>query len=673
MISTLEVDADNHKFTIVLTQPGLCGTLSQKSGAGNKGLGDDSVAHRFTCSQLQPTPTFVPNSRFSLFLAQHRVDCYLMITDNSDGSQNGVNPDWEKKVIEYFKEKLKENNAPKWVPSLNEVPLHYLKPNSFVKFRCMIQDMFDPEFYMGVYETVNQNTKARDNLVQDYCLLNLLFNAYVNANQARVSPSTSYTPSRHKRSYEDDEDMDLQPNKQKDQHAGARQAGGLGGLHWCGEPKRLETEASSGQQLNSWNLSSPFDLNFPLPGEKGPACLVKVYEDWDCFKVNDVLELYGVLSVDPVLSILNNEERDASALLDPMECSDMAEEQRVHSPPASLVPRIHVILAQKLQHINPLLPTCLNKEESRAFVSSFMSELSPVRAELLGFLTHALLGDSLAAEYLILHLISTVYTRRDVLPLGKFTVNLSGCPQNSTFTEHLYRIIQHLVPASFRLQMTIENMNQLKLIPHKDYTANRLVSGLLQLPNNTSLVIDETLLEQGQLDTSGVHNVTALSNLITWQKVDYDFSYHQMEFPCNINVLITSEGRSLLPADCQIHLQPQLIPPNMEEYMNSLLSAVLPSVLNKFRIYLTLLRFLDYNISDDITKAVEDDFVEMRKNDPQSITADDLHQLLVVARFLSLSAGQTTLSRERWLRAKQLESSRKHRLQQHKCVNGNEL
>ncbi|XP_050021910.1 mini-chromosome maintenance complex-binding protein [Alexandromys fortis] len=527
-------------------------------------------------------------------------------------AQNGVNPDWEKKVIEYFKEKLKENNAPKWVPSLNEVPLHYLKPNSFVKFRCMIQDMFDPEFYMGVYETVNQNTKARvlhfgkyrdiaecgDNLVQDYCLLNLLFNAYVNANQARVSPSTSYTPSRHKRSYEDDEDMDLQPSKQKDQHAGARQAGGLGGLHWCGEPKRLETEASSGQQLNSLNLSSPFDLNFPLPGEKGPACLVKVYEDWDCFKVNDVLELYGVLSVDPVLSILNNEESWYFS-----NCS--------------------------------ILPLFL-------FVLFFLFP-------------------------------SSRYTRRDVLPLGKFTVNLSGCPQNSTFTEHLYRIIQHLVPASFRLQMTIENMNQLKLIPHKDYTANRLVSGLLQLPNNTSLVIDETLLEQGQLDTSGVHNVTALSNLITWQKVDYDFSYHQMEFPCNINVLITSEGRSLLPADCQIHLQPQLIPPNMEEYMNSLLSAVLPSVLNKFRIYLTLLRFLDYNISDDITKAVEDDFVEMRKNDPQSITADDLHQLLVVARFLSLSAGQTTLSRERWLRAKQLESSRKHRLQQHKCVNGNEL
>lgn len=47
------------------------------------------------------------------------------------------------------------------VPSLNDVPLHYLKPNSLVKFRCLIQDMFDPEFYMGVYETVDPVTKAK--------------------------------------------------------------------------------------------------------------------------------------------------------------------------------------------------------------------------------------------------------------------------------------------------------------------------------------------------------------------------------------------------------------------------------------------------------------------------------------------------------------------------------
>lgn len=49
-----------------------------------------------------------------------------------------------------------------------------------------------------------------------------------------------------------------------------------------------------------------------------------------------------------------------------MDSMDTVEEQRVHSPPASLVPRIHVILAQKLQHINPLLPACLKEEESKS-------------------------------------------------------------------------------------------------------------------------------------------------------------------------------------------------------------------------------------------------------------------------------------------------------------------
>lgn len=46
-------------------------------------------------------------------------------------------------------------------------------------------------------------------------------------------------------------------------------------------------------------------------------------------------------------------------------------------------------------------------------------------------------------------------------------------------------------------------MNQTRLRPRKDYTANRLVSGSLQLAQNTSLFLDETQLEPGQLDATG--------------------------------------------------------------------------------------------------------------------------------------------------------------------------
>ncbi|CAL8257078.1 unnamed protein product [Lota lota] len=618
-------------------------------------------------------------------------------------SQNSSDSGWEAKVTEFFRQQLKEKDSHTSVPSLNDVPLHYLKPNSLVKFRCLIQDMFDPEFYMGTYETVDPSTKAKvlrcgkykdvtecgvdldsGNMVTAerqtfYCVpipgerpwvkeISSCVVDYASACQARVVPSTSYIPSRQKRSYDDDDedDMDTHPQAQRDTHGTKTAAEPQGN----GDCKRQETEAPSGQKA----ANSPLDLNFPLPGEQGPACLVKVYENWDSFKLNDTLEVYGILSVNPALSALADQKDTSSSLiLDPTESMETAEELRVHSPPSSLVPRLHLLHTQRLTHNNPLLPPAA-LEDSAASLASTLSEMVSVRTELLAYFTHLLLGDVLAAEYLLLHLISNVYARRDVIPLGKFTLNLSGCPSTAApaYTEQLYQILQQLVPCSYRLSMTLQNMNQLRLVPKKDYVANRLVSGVLQLANNTSLYLDETQLEQGQLDTAGVRNITALGNVISWQKVDYDFNYHQMEFPSNINVLIASEGRSLLPSDCQVHLQPQVTPPNMETYLASVHTAQSSSQLNKFRLYLTVARTLDYSISEEVTKAVEDDFVDMRKDDPQSISADDLHRLLVVSRLLCLSLGQTALSGEAWMRAKHIETLRRSRSEPQRCVNGNE-
>lgn len=606
------------------------------------------------------------------------METVCIVTD----SQNNPDSGWEAKAVGFFKEQLKEKDAHALVPSLNDVPLHYLKPNSLVKFRCLIQDMYDPEFFMGVYETVDPSTKAnvlKCGKYRDVADCGVDFNSkntaerqtfycvpipgenlwvkecYTTSSQARVVPSTSYVPSRQKRSYEEDDEMDTQQTGSQAEH------------HGNGDCKRQETEAPSSQP----STTSHLDLNFPLPGEKGPSCLVKVYKDWDSFKVNDMVEVYGVLSVSPALSVLND-EKESSALLDPTDSMETAEEQRVHCPPASLVPRLHMLHARPLPHNNPLLPSAA-LEDNSTFLSSTLSEMASVRTELLSYFTHVLLGDALAAEYLILHLISTVYSRRDVLPLGKFTLNLSGCPTVSSYTERLYQIIQQLVPSSYYLAMSLQNMNHMRLVPKKDYVANRLVSGALQLAKNTSLFLDETRLEQGQLDTTGVRNVTALGNLISWQKVDYEFNYHQMEFPCNINVLIASEGRSLLPSDCEVHLQPQVAPSLMGEYLTGLqMLSTTSSQLNKFRTYLSVAQLLDYSISDEMTKSVEDDFVEMRKDDPQSISAEDLHRLLVVARMQSLSLGQTTLCRDTWLRAKHIETLRRSLMEQYKCVNGNE-
>jgi len=79
----------------------------------------------------------------------------------------------------------------------------------------------------------------------------------------------------------------------------------------------------------------------------------------------------------------------------------------------------------------------------------------------------------------------------------------------------------------------------------------------LQLSPHTHLFLDETALESGQLDAEGVRNLTALGNVISWQKLGYNFSYHSIDFLTDVPCLVLSEGRSILPSDIQLLMKPQ--------------------------------------------------------------------------------------------------------------------
>ena len=70
----------------------------------------------------------------------------------------------------------------------------------------------------------------------------------------------------------------------------------------------------------------------------------------------------------------------------------------------------------------------------------------------------------------------------------------------------------------------------------------RLMSGILQLSSDTNLVLDETQMQPGKLETDGVNNLKALGNLIQWQNVEYDFKFSQVEMRTKVNTLVLSEG-----------------------------------------------------------------------------------------------------------------------------------
>ena len=78
-------------------------------------------------------------------------------------------------------------------------------------------------------------------------------------------------------------------------------------------------------------------------------------------------------------------------------------------PPPSLVLILHVLSFSHLDHNNPLLPSS----------GPFPPLQKVAKVELLTIHTTCMLGDKLgdkqAAEYLLLHLISMVYLRKDIL------------------------------------------------------------------------------------------------------------------------------------------------------------------------------------------------------------------------------------------------------------------
>ena len=105
----------------------------------------------------------------------------------------------------------------------------------------------------------------------------------------------------------------------------------------------------------------------------------------------------------------------------------------------------------------------------------------------------------------------------------------------------------------------MDAFNKGTFVPRKDYHENRLVSGQLQLPAGTHLILDETTMTDGQLTADGVRNVTAVGHVISWQKLEYDFNYHRIEFETDVAALVVSEGRSMFQAvDAQVRLVPQV-------------------------------------------------------------------------------------------------------------------
>ncbi|TMW47732.1 hypothetical protein DOY81_007188 [Sarcophaga bullata] len=587
---------------------------------------------------------------------------------------------------EEFVKTFEDINAWSKMPLLNYTPLHKLKDYSIVRFRGMIQDMQDPEIYLEQYEVVKtdgsgkrmQKGKYRDCLVigsgeevnydsssniqgERRTLfvvsvpgMNDWAKNYEESRNQKNCPEFDALPDAQKgegvkRSAPEDYEMEVDNNEFVNQENKNKLE------DKADVSKRQKLESVNEQQSDSKNhtLAAEYLINSPIPDRPSKACMIKIYKDFDKYSLNTVIDVIGFLSVDPSL--------DAGSMeVDNFENST---EMQAQNPPPSLIPRLHAVVVQNLSHVNPLLDMCLPMTQTGGEDFNMLS----VQKDLRMLLTLCLFNDDLAADYLLSHLISTVYSRCELQSIGKFSLNICNIPKEAltNYTKKLYEILELIIPASHYLPMTLDTLNTSSFVPKKDYETNKLVSGLLQLAPHTHLVLDETCMQQGKLESNGVMGVQSIAHLINNQQIKCNFQYYDIDYNVDIPVLILSEGRSMLPSDISLPLKTdndsvRLITETLKaahHYINQ------NDRLDQFRRFLTLAKISNFFMNADDTEMIQNDFVEMRKAD--SVTnADDLHSLLVLSRLLAIARGKQILDKESWNLAKDMETKRRQRLKE---------
>ncbi|XP_047052971.1 mini-chromosome maintenance complex-binding protein-like [Lolium rigidum] len=554
--------------------------------------------------------------------------------------------DWG--ASEVFRSFLFDQGGIDKVPLLDASNLGLIKPNTLVRFRGMVQDMLGNEFYAGAFK---DGSTWRTNKFTDFspfamphpCDSHLwerhLFHCVPVPGQntwtldstpgpdLRQMSSCMSPEQREKRKRDGDDDiMDVSEN-------------GNGESSSSKKPKEDAVQISSNSAETTATEAVP-EMNgndHHIPGSSF-SCLVKIYDMPESqVKLNDVGEFIGVYTFDPELAAPNDNSDDIMF--------DLIEDVTAQLPP-SKVPRLHCLVWRKLSSQDFL---------AKQPVEPLPSLLKGIRQSLLSHLTQLLGNDDLAAQCLLLHLLSRLRTRVDVVTVGRLSLNFTGFNRESAsiFGNQLNTLIQRLVPYSQAIPLSIEYLNTTTLQPRKDNKSGRLVTGVLQLPQGTHLTFDETIMQSGSLTSKGVENTVLLKNLMDSLMVEYDFEYYKLEMATDVQMLTLSEGKSnILPSDLVVPFRPSTVPA----------VTATPEELESWRWYLATVRSLPQSNEPEILQTIQDEMVNAMRED-RSLGCSELSRWLTMAQITASSFGEKSLSMEHWQMVKELERLRKQRMQ----------
>ncbi|GAN10887.1 mini-chromosome maintenance complex-binding protein [Mucor ambiguus] len=510
--------------------------------------------------------------------------------------------------------------------SINDTPVQQVPKNTLIRFRCMIQDTgLGQEMFISAYEKLDKNGDMK----------------------------------LHCYRYTDD----AIESEFSDQHAMQNEYIAERAIVYCVSPPGESKWVKDAHNANSGSLSdqinqleikapNPTTLNkFPLPGQDHASAIVKFYNEMaENIKVGQLIEIVGIKGQD-----LQQQQADEHQGFDSV--LDMF----------SNVPVIHAIAFNNLEAINSC-PLSNHEHVSQ--------QARDIRNQLISYISSTVGGDTLVAEYILLQLLSRVTVKNRGLKIGNFTLNISGFPAHQTTevdkktplltlnnpsSKRLADALQNLSIHHVNLPLTIDGLNKTKFSP-KSISEN-LEAGVLQLVDGTVLLVDETVLDEGQLVDPGVRNFQALQNVIQNQTLTYEFPYSQYDFDTDISVLSLSSSKSMLANHCTIPLESSHSLEN-----GSVENLVQPSqeTLDLFRRFIHAGKYGPYDISEQVSEYIQNSFVQERKvateNKTELPTQEELMHRMNLARLAAASFGEANLTQERYDYVVDLDNKRKSRI-----------
>ncbi|KAJ3539106.1 hypothetical protein NMY22_g4880 [Coprinellus aureogranulatus] len=366
---------------------------------------------------------------------------------------------------------------------------------------------------------------------------------------------------------------------------------------------------------------------YPNPSAPHLGVQVKLYDNAfaDTLRTTDLYSFVGLLTFDPWHT-----------------ASDAG--------PSTLVPTVHVLFARKIA------PTIVPRTFPE---TSFSSPVQSVREQLVSWIANeALAGDKLAAEWVLLSIISKVQSRSPpILPLS---LTLSGYGSSKAEAPRLTQLLSHLVPMLSVLPLTLDAVNTTAFVPEsKD---EDLHSGWLQQPKGSLCVLSEVALDEGTVSEKGIYNLRTVQETLANQTLDYVFPFSQFSFETDINFIVLASGRKSAFFKTQLDIPLQgTANPGLYIADNAQVQTPSPQVLSEFRKLIGGAKIANVTLDERTATFIQEDFVKERQAGTTSKTAGKTDVVTSDDLIIRMMVAKAEVTAEIWEEAKALDALRKAR------------